>query len=221
MKKLISICLALVMVLSLSVTVGAVPFVESPSNNKAPIIIDCTNEDEDCTATITVYPYGDRDLLTQDEIKEMEKAYDDIVESDDLTDLFTGLDQKVESSGIISADLAVSDIFHINFKDCEVHDEHGRFKIKLEADTLKGFIGLVQVIDGEWVVVDDAVVEGTEYLVFSADELSTYAIVVNKNKSDTTSPTTGDYTGFITAGIALIAAISLICAGFVVNKKRV
>lgn len=221
MKKIISICLALVMVLSLCVSVSAASFIESPSNNSAPIIIDYTNNDDDCTANVVVLPYGDRDLLSEDEINEIEKAYDDIINSDDLTELFSGLDKIVESMNIVSSDLAVSDLFHINYNDCEDHDEHGDFRIKLQSDTLNGFAGLVQIIDGEWVVVDGAYVEDNEYLVFSVDELSTFAIVVNKNKSETTSPITGDPTVYIAAGVALIVLISLFATGVVVNKKRV
>ncbi|MBQ8001180.1 MAG: hypothetical protein IJ298_08300 [Ruminococcus sp.] len=221
MKKVFAICLALVMVFSLSVTVCAAPgsFVNSPSNNNAPVIEEFENESDDCTADLDITSFGDRNSLSDADKKEMEDAYDMIKNSTDLTDMFSGLNAVVDDLDILPSDLAVSDLFHIDYTDCVEHDEHGAFKIKLSADTLKGFAGLIQYINGEWKLIDNAKVEDDEYLIFTADDLSTFAIVVDSTKSATTSPVTGDPTLTIVAGVVTLA----LCTAFAVvtvSKKK-
>ena len=62
MKKILALLLAVVMAFAVSVTVFAGPgqFVQSPSNNNAPELIEGENENEDCTAKFVVTPYKDR-----------------------------------------------------------------------------------------------------------------------------------------------------------------
>lgn len=221
MKKVFAICLALVMVFSLSITVCAASdsFVSSPSGNKAPVIEEFENEDDGCTANLDITSYGDRNELSEADKKEMEDAYNQIKNSTDLTDMFSGLNAIVDDLDILSSDLKVSDLFHIDIKDCLEHDEHGAFKIKLSADTLKGFAGLIQYINGEWKLIEDAKVEDGQYLIFTADELSTFAIVVDSTKAATTSPQTGDPT---LAVVAIVAgfALCILTATVAVNKKK-
>ncbi len=221
MKKVFAICLALVMVFSLSVSVCAATgsFVSSPSGNKAPVIVDFENESDDCTANLDITSYDDRYSLSDADKKEMEDAYNQIKNSTDLTDMFSGLNAVVDELDILPSDLKVSDLFHIDVLDCVEHDEHGAFKIKLSADTLKGFAGLIQYFDGEWKLIEDAKVEDGQYLIFTADELSTFAIVVDSTKAATTSPQTGDPTLAIIAVVAGLALCAL-TATVVVNKKK-
>ena len=149
----------------------------------------------------------------------MEDAYNQIKNSTDLTDMFSGLNSIVDDLDILPSDLKVSDLFHIDFTDCIEHDEHGAFKIKLSADTLKGFAGLIQYIDGEWKLIEGAKVEDGQYLIFSADQLSSFAIVVDSTKSATTSPQTGDPTLAIVA-IAAGLVLCTLTATVAVNKKK-
>ena len=65
MKKiLMAICMALMM-LSVGVTAFAASgsFTSSPSANRAPTVVEFENASEDCTATIVIYAYADRDSL--------------------------------------------------------------------------------------------------------------------------------------------------------------
>ena len=220
MKKVFSICLALVMVFALSATVFAAPgsFVNSPSHNDAPVIEDFENEDPNCTAELVVIPFGERDSLSDADKKEMEDAYNQIKNSTDLTDMFSGLKDIVNDLNILPSDLAVSDLFHIDYKDCVLHDDHGAFKIKLSADTLKGFAGLIQYLNGEWRLVEGAKVEDGKYLIFRVDELSTFAIVVDSTKAETISPVTGDPTLAILAGS--VAFVLITTTVVVINKKK-
>lgn len=221
MKKLFAICLALVMVLSLSVSVMAASdsFVSSPSNNRAPIIIDCENEDEDCTADVIVVPFGDRDNLSDEKKQEFQNAYDQIVNADKLEDLFSGIDSVI-TPGTNASDLSVSDLFYMTYTDCLEHDEHGRFKIKLNTETLAGFVGLVQFIDGKWQTIADAKVEDGQYLIFSADDLSSFAIVVDRTKAETTSPVTGAPMTSYYIGIVAFAVVLAAMTSVVVIKRK-
>ncbi len=221
MKKLFTTLLALIMVLSLSVTVMAAPnnFVESPSNNRAPIIIDCKNEDEDCVANVVVVPFGDRDKLSDEHKQEIQDAYDQIIGSSDLTDLFTGIDS-VLTPGTITSDLSVSDLFNMHYTDCDLHANHGKFKIELSTETLKGFVGLVQIVDGKWQVVADAKVEDGKYLSFTVKDLSTFAIVVDRTKAESTSPITGAPASTYVTGIVVFSVILVAMASVVVLKRK-
>lgn len=220
MKKVITICLALVMVFTLGLNVMAAPnnFVESPSNNRTPVIIECENESGDCTATVVITPYGDRDDLTDEQKKNFEDAYNQIVNSDNLEDMFSGITSIVDSGTVIT-DLSISDLFNMHYSDCDSHAGHGSFKIQLSTETLKGFVGLIQYIDGEWKVVEGATVDGN-YLSFTADELSSFAVVVDRTKATTTSPVTGaPLTSYIVYGaVFAIAAIAVMAV--VINKKK-
>ena len=219
MKKVLAICLSLVMVFALGFNVMAAPsnFIESPSNNRAPIIVDCENESEDCTALVVITPYGDRDTLTEEQKKNFEDAYNQIVNSDSIEDMFSGITSIVDP-GTISTDLAISDLFNMSYKDCELHNDHGRFKIKLDSETLKGFVGLIQFIDGEWVIVNDAQVDG-DYLSFTAKDLSSFAVVVDRTKAESTSPVTGaPLTSYIVYGA--VSAVVVLAAAVVVFAKK-
>ncbi len=220
MKKVFAICLALVMVFALGLNVMAASnnFVESPSNNRAPIIIDCKNESEDCTANVVVTPYGDRDSLTDEQKKNLEDAYNQIVNADNLEDMFSGV-TSIVNPGTVITDLAISDLFNMHYSDCDTHTGHGSFKIQLSTETLKGFVGLIQFIDGEWKIVDDAVVDGN-YLSFTADELSSFAVVVDRTKAESTSPVTGVPTATYLAFAAAFAVVCLAAITAVVVKKK-
>ncbi|MBQ4569521.1 MAG: hypothetical protein IJA62_05665 [Ruminococcus sp.] len=219
MKKVFAICLALMMVLSLSVNVMAAPnFVESPTGNRAPIIVDCENEDEDCTASIVVTPFGDRDTLSDEHKQELQDAYDQIVNSDKLTDMFSGIEDLL-LPGMLETDLSISDLFHIYYDNCENHPTHGKFDITLSTDTLQGFVGLIQFVDGEWQIVTDAKVEGN-HLSFTSDKLSAYAIVVDRTKAESTSPVTGAPTASYLTAAVVFAGLGLAVVAVVTAKKK-
>lgn len=219
MKKLFAICLALVLMLSLSVSVMAANnFVNSPSNNRAPIVNDCENENEDCTADIVITPFGDRDNLTEEQKKDLQDAYDSIVNTEDLTDLFNGLDS-VLTPGTIKENLSISDLFYVDHTGCLDHTNHGKFQINLSTETLTGFVGLVQYVDGKWQVITDAKVDGNK-LSFTTDKYSPVAIVVDRSKAETTSPITGAPTANYAMYVAVAAVVFAGIASVLVIKKK-
>ena len=218
MKKVLVFGLTLVMIFNLSISAFAAGFVSSPSGNPAPDLIEGSNESEDCEADLIITPYSDRDDLDEKERENIEKAYDIISSSDDLTKLNEDLKKLAEDMDIKGSNLAISDLFNIGMTDCDTHGDHGKFNITLDAETLKNFVGLLR-FDGEnWHLVKDAKIVNGQ-LVFSADALGNFAIVVNTAAGG--APQTGDSSNIylwimVFAGSALVAVSVLL----VLNKKK-
>ena len=78
MKKIITVFIAIIMVLCISVsaTAAAAGFVSSPSSKPAPEISD--SKSDDCTGSLVIVPFSDRNSLSDDEKKQIEDAYNSI-----------------------------------------------------------------------------------------------------------------------------------------------
>lgn len=226
MKKVVAICLMMVMVLSMSVNVFAAPggFVSSPSGNPAPEVVIFTPSDDDCKGRLVVTAYGDRHDLSEALREMLEKAYNSIVNSDDLTKLNAELAKIAADKNIGGADLAVSDLFDIHVTGCDYHDGHVGFDITLDADALSHFVGLLHMNkDGEWKLVTDAeVVNNGEHLKFSVDSFSPFAIVIDTSSGTPDAPQTGDNSMIhIYAIIMAVSAIAIIVIAVKSKKQRV
>ena len=219
MKKLFSIVLMVAMVLTMAVTVNAAPgvFLSSPSNNRTPIIVDFECSDPNWKGEIYITSYGDRNVLELIEREKFENAYDSIRNSSSISDLIPGISDIASNLNVSADNLGISDLFHIGVSDIT----DGVFKIKLDADTLKNFVGLVYFEDGEWKIVDDAYIDEDGYLVFTTKLPGTYAVVVDVDNSIIDIPITSDV--FSWALVAIMVASSVGIVVLVVNyrKKRV
>ncbi len=213
MKKVLALVMALAIMVMCSVSVLAAPtnFISSPSENGAPIVVSATNEDGDCTAIVIATPYSQRKNLSSNSRENMEKAYKNITETPDVAKLNEDLEKIAEDNGIEGEDLAVSDLFNVDYKDCINHEEHGKFTIKLSSETLKNYVGFMRFDGEKWILVKDATISDGNYLTFTADELGTFAVVVNKDK---TSPATGDS---ITVEM-VVMLVSLCAVAFIARK---
>ena len=120
MKKVFAMILAVVMVLTLSVSVCAAPgkFVQSPSHNSAPHLISVVKGSEDCTAELIITPYNERNKLPTELKTLLEKAYSEIASSDDLTKLNADLAALAATQKIAGVNLKVSDLFDIRYEGC-------------------------------------------------------------------------------------------------------
>ena len=76
MKKVLMFCLVMVLAFSMSLTVAAVDggFISSPSNEKAPVLVNYKNESEDCTAELVLCSYADRANLSDEARAAIEEA---------------------------------------------------------------------------------------------------------------------------------------------------
>lgn len=223
MKKVLMICLMTLIVLCMSVNAIAAPggFVSSPSGNAAPVVVSFIPGDEDCTGRLVITPYGDRDELS-DALRAMfEKAYNEILDSNSLTDLNADLATLVANKNIDGANLAVSDLFDIHVTGCDFHDDHFDFVITLDADTLNHFVGLLHMNkNGEWELVSDAeVINNNEQLRFSVETLSPFAVVVDTSVDNGDTPQTGDDSMIhVYAIVMALSALALI--GIVVKSRK-
>lgn len=219
MKKVFAVCLALAMMVSMSVTAFAKNggFVSSPSANQAPELISYKNESSGCVARIVINSYSSTSL-TGDARVQMDKAYDSIVNATDLSKLNTGLTDIAKKQNVKVSDLAVKDLFDVNRTECAGHDNHGAFTIEVAPETLKNYVCLLHYSNNKWDIVSNAkVTSDGKHLQFTADEFSPFAIVVKTTNSGSESPETGD--SGIVALLAVVMAASML--GICVVRRRI
>ena len=226
MKKFFSVCVALVLATILGVSALAAPsgFVESPSNKNNPVIVEGNN--------IVVTPFGDRDDLPEEIRQMLEEAYNSILNSDNLGDLCEGLEELANSTSIPVGNLAVSDLFELTFEDGTTNED-GSITVTLKDNNLDDFFGLIKYENGEWTMVEDAVVTNNK-LTFTPGNLpASFAIVVNKEATDDNGsdnngdintddndsdvPPTGDSSDVATAAVVSLVALTAVVF---VSKKR-
>jgi hypothetical protein len=211
MKKVLAICISIILLVGIGFTVSAAPngFVSSPSASKGPVLISSSTASTDCTAKPSVVPYSEREKLSAEDRKLLEDAYNGITNTNDLTSLNSDLANLAKDMKIDSKDLGVSDLFTLNFTDCDSHDGHGHFDITLKPETVKNFVALMRLVNGKWEVVKDAKVEG-EHLKFTSDASYPYAIITNAGLVNG-APQTGDNSNVVLYIVLMaVSAISLV-----------
>lgn len=190
MKKVFVFCLAMVMVVTMGVTVFAAPgnFVSSPSGNQAPVLVSFENESDDCTGDIVITAYADRDTLNDATRELLEDAYNQIVDNAAFKEI---ADELAKETNIPVERMACSDLFDVSYVGCAEHADHGYFTITFKAETLKNFVGLLHLNNGNWEIIENPVVgnNGTT-LTFKVDDFSPFAIIVDTGATDV--PETGD-----------------------------
>lgn len=225
MRKVFLFAVVLVMVMGISFSSSAAPggFISSPSGNKAPEIIEgsCFIEgDNGCSKLLVITPFSQRQSLDEIKLDAIESAYDDIVGAPDITVLTPELDELAEGLGIPGSNLAVSDLFDIGIKDCDNPSEHTSFSIKLKAETLKNFVGLMYKHDGEWKVVSDATISGGDTLTFTTSAISPFAVIVDSEGTHIETPPTGDDVNlYIYIVLMAVSAVALVLVGIQLKKK--
>ena len=222
MRKIIAVCLMVIMLASLTLSVFSAPggFIQSPSNNPAPELIEGVNESEGCTAQLIITPYIERDTLPEEDRLIIEGVYKQIVESPDLSALTEDLIDVAAKLGVEVKDLAVSDLFDVRYIGCDIHQYHGIFRIKLKAETLDNFVCLLHFHEGEYHIVEDAkVTEDGDYLVFTTNKLSPFAIVVNTSEENPDAPQTNDmFPIYVT--VAAVSGLMLLGLAVAYRKER-
>lgn len=227
MKKIIVICLALVMVLGASFSAFATPggFYVSPSTKKAPELVEGKPQNEYCNARIVVTAYGDRDELSETARQALETAYASIVGTTNLNTLNSGLNDVAEKKGMDVSKFAVSDLFDISATDCTTeHGGHYGFNVTLKHEALQDFVALLHYNNGQWQIVENPIVTNNgEHLEFEVDTLSPFAVVVNTGDIMTEPVDDGLSTGAIVgivAGSLAFLLILLVLLLTLIRKKR-
>ncbi len=219
MKKLLAICLALVMVVSGTFFAFAQGgFVSSPSGNPAPVIIEVEYEDGSCNPRIVVTPYSERDELDEKRENDMNAAYDEIAANKNLAKLCPALEAVAAAKGIPVENLAVSDLFDVTAYHNGNHEFCGKIVITLSAETIKNFVALLHRNDGNWELVTDVIVnEAANTIEFSVRDFSPFAIVVDTSAENL--PNTGEAL-IIPAVAMLVSAVALVFVLFNMRKNK-
>ena len=84
MKRVLTICLILVMLMTLCVGITAATggFVVSPSGNAAPDLVEATNESEDCESIVYIVSYAERNLLSDEDRQKLEEELREMRETE-------------------------------------------------------------------------------------------------------------------------------------------
>lgn len=194
MKKIATLCLSVVMLLSLSLTVFAAPgvFVSSPSSKPAPELVAFINMSEDCVAQLKLGSYAERHTLDEATRKQLEEAYDQIVNSLGDNDFSRILEKLAKENDMLVSGLSVSDLFDISAYGCDDHEGHEGFTITIKAETIDGVIGLLHMNGDIWEIVSVSNIdEANNTMTFYVENLSPFAIVVD-NGSGSLPPETRD-----------------------------
>lgn len=212
MKKIVVSLLALVLAVSLPMTAFAAgAFLSSPSANAPTELVDYEFTDG-CEAEIILTPYGERDTLDEDARKLLEEAYDQIAGTDNLGDLVEGLKELAEQAGIDVSTLAVSDLFNLGSEGCDDHGNHS-YTVKLKPEVLKNFFKVMMYVDGKWIIIENATVDG-EYLTMSSKYYGPVAIVV-----ETGDTQTGDAFPWIYLVLMAVSAAGLVAVSVLYKKN--
>lgn len=216
MKKVLVICLMMLMVASVCLNASAADggFVSSPSGNPAPTLVKFETEGD---GQIVVEAYNHRNELPDALKALMERAYGEIKNCDDLTKLNADLAKVAAKKKIDGKNLAVSDLFDIHVSGSDFVDGK-KYTITLEAETLNNFVGLLHMNkDGNWELIANAEVsEDGKQIKFSVDSFSPFAFVVNTNP-----PKPGDNSNiYIYAIIMVASAMALIFVTVKIRKQK-
>lgn len=206
MRKILAVFLTLIVILTMSVSVFAEPgaFVESPSANGAPVLMEEYSDDG-----VKITAYRNRAVeLNASQVADFEKAYKSIVGAADLTTLVAAVSDVAEEFQVEIDELAVSDLFYVSLKGGEESFNGIRYKLRLRADTFANFVCILRMENGEWHLVEETEVIGTEVIEFVADEVGSYAVVVSVGDAPVyPGAPDDDRTGNVWVTIGIILAI--------------
>lgn len=226
MKKFITLILAITLAFVSVVPAFAVEdgFVSSPSREDDLYLEGWANESIDCAAELVLTLFKDRTKLSDYLRAMLEKAYEIIVNCEDITTLCDAFAKYVASLGLTGKDLAVTEVFDLSYYNCDTHDDHGYFTIKLGSKALKNFVGLLHYNDGVWEFIDNArVLPDGETLEFKAKDFSPFAIVVDTSDKvpGDDIPNTDVQVPVVAWICAAVAFTSTVIITFVVKQKKV
>lgn len=246
MKKFMACLMAIVMMATLSVSALAaesdfVPSVEMKPGpeivdqvidgvpGKAVIVLPDGREVVVPEGAIVITPISKKDEADDDTKKELEDAFDKIVNADSLEELIDGLQGLLGqiADGTDAEDLIVTDLFHVDLTGdyAKYIDEGGQLRIKLKASD--DLLALLQQNGDEWemlhgdLFVDNG--DGTYTLIIN--KLGVYAFVrdvvagsVDYDDPAQSSPQTGDMLWVVMLISGLLAVSASFC--FVMAKKQ-
>lgn len=223
MKKVLALCVALLMVVVLAVPALAAPgaFVSSPSGNTAPTLDGAVSDSEECTAQVIITAYADRANLSDEDRATLEKAYNEIVNYTSDNAFKTILAQLAQELNCNTTQLSVSDLFDIATTNCATHDGHGGFTVTLKVTNAAQLVGILHFNGTAWEIADmQSVDEEKNTVTFHATDFSPFALVVDNGTGAPIVEPTPNNTWWIVLIIVLVVLIAGAVVAYVIYKKN-
>ena len=216
MKKIVVICLSLVMLFSLSMTAFAAGmFVSSPSGNRVPTLVGYMNGSPDCSLEIKITAYADRDTLPDYDREQIENAYWQIVNAvEDGNDFYKAVEVVANDLEMSVSSISVSDLFDISAFGCTNHGEHLGTTITLQSETFENFVGMLRLKDGVWESI-----EILEYnkenntITFYVEDFSPFAILVDNDGGGMPPKTNDGHNAYLWVMLTAAAGFMLVVVG--------
>ena len=249
MKRLLTLALAIILMLTLIVSASAAQFVESITNKGAPnlIILDQINGNDvvgyikntdddkisevfiDCFEIFSVADALNNVEIPKDAKDDLKHVYDDLSKSDTkISDVCSELDEIVKKGwgdNKSSDDLVVKDLFYIK-QNC-THDLHklengNTVDLTFNVSVDKGvFFAAMVYVDGKWVPVDNCVNNGDGTVTVTFSQICPVAFLVpgSGQNMDTVSPITADTSSALIWGGVMVASLLAIVALVIYRRK--
>jgi hypothetical protein len=215
MKRFIAFFMTVVLVVAMSVPAFAThgEFISSIGGLPTPTIEGYTPVTHECTAKLVITSWSERHTLDDATRALMEKAYNDIVNSqvinNQLKDELVKLANELE---INHADLAVGILFDISYVECPEHAEHKGFNITLKPEVFENYVGILHMnAEGTWELLNSTADEANSTISFTVDGLSPFAIVYNTNPGGSSSTGDSNFTWiYVSLMVASVCALGVI-----------
>ncbi len=219
MKRVFAFFMTVVLVVAMSVPAFAAlgEFISSPSGVPAPTLVDYKSDNLECTAKLVITPYAERHTLDDATRALLEKAYNDIVNSQVINNqLKAELTKLAEDLKIDYTALAIGNLFDISYYDCAVHEGHNGFTITIKPEIAENLVGVLHLNGEKWELLDSTVDAGN--VTFHVDELSPFALVYNTKPGSSSTGDSSDMWIYIVLMVASVSALGVV--GYKLGKRE-
>ncbi len=249
MKRILTLVMAVVLMLTLTLSATAAEFVESITNKGAPelVVVDyvdgkpvvghvvdadgneLSTEFIDCLVVTSVAEAEDDPDIPDDAKETLLKVYEELNSGVDLSDVCPELDTIVKEKwdkNKTANDLVVKDLFDITdlCDDIDTYlPQHGAtLDLTFDLGIAAGtFIAAMIYVDGKWEPVVNTINNGDGTVTVSFDKLCPVAFMVPGSGANLSvvSPTTNDASNIFVWGFVLLMSLVAIAALVVYRRK--
>ena len=222
MKKIFALLMTVVLVVAMSVPAFAAlgEFISSPSGVPAPKLVDYKPLTHECKAKLVVTPYTERHTLDDATRALIEKAYNDIVNSQVINNQLK--EELVKLAADLKIDytaLAIGNLFDISYFDCPEHSGHKGFTITIKPEVADNFVGMLHLnAEGKWELLEASFDEANKTITFTVDNLSPFAIVYNTKPGSSSTGDSSNMWIYVTLMVVSVAALGTI--GYSLKKRE-
>jgi len=236
MKKILTVSLAMLMLVTLTGSVFATGFTPSAEQKAAPVISGVQNDQGETVAALIfdasgnevgsvpfsdliITPVSQKDTAGATVQTTLEDAFDELIHATSLFALVTGLGADASAAGVAEEDAVVSDLFDISLAGESIGTIPAGGSIRIVLRTvLEPFAALHRSAAGEWESID---FEYSNSLVtITLTHLSAVALVVDAAEEDIdpvypATPDTGESVSsfvYVGAGLLLVGGVLLAVA---------